>query len=239
MKRVLIAIVLSITVIMSSQAFANGKKPRIGVLRFTNQTSAGWWSGTVGTELQDMLIAELASMKALRVLERKELDAVIKEQDLGASGRISKKTRSKIGNITGAKYLVAATVSSFEKNTSGGGAGLSFKGFSIGGKKDSAYIAVDLKVIEVETGEIADVRTVEATSKSGGLKFGVNRGGFGGSLGGYKKTPTGKAIRACIMEIAEYLECSMVLGEDHRCMAEYDAKEGKRREKTKGSIDLE
>jgi curli biogenesis system outer membrane secretion channel CsgG len=239
MKRILIAIALCITVVMSSQAFANGEKPRIGVLRFTNQTSAGWWSGTVGTELQDMLIAELASMKAFRVLERKELDAVIKEQDLGASGRISKKTRSKIGNITGAKYLVAATVSSFEKNTAGGGAGLSFKGFSIGGKKDSAYIAVDLKVIEVETGEIADVRTVEATSKSGGLKFGVYRGGFGGSLGGYKKTPTGKAIRACIMEIAEYLECSMVRGQDDSCMDEYDAKEGRRREKTKGSIDLE
>ena len=95
----------------------------------------------------------------------------MKEQDLGASVRGSKKTRSKIGNITGAKYLVAATVSAFETHTSGGGGGISFKGFSIGGKKDSAYMAVDLKVIEVETGEIADVRTVEATSKSGGLKF--------------------------------------------------------------------
>ena len=90
MKRILIAIVLCITVFLSSNSFANGKKPRIGVLRFTNQTSAGWWRGSVGTDLQDMLIAELASLKAFRVLERKELDAVMKEQDLGASGRVSK-----------------------------------------------------------------------------------------------------------------------------------------------------
>ena len=238
MKKAFIASVLLIAIIVSSNVFA-AEKPRLGVLRFTNQTHAGWWGGSVGRELQDMLIAELASLKVFRVLERKELDAVIKEQDLGASGRVSKKTRSKIGNITGAKYLVAATVSAFEKKTSGGGGGISFKGFSIGGKKDSAYMAVDLKVIDVETGEIADVRTVEATSKSGGLKFGVHRGGFGGSLGGYKKTPTGKAIRACIMEIAEYLECSLVMGQNHRCMDAYDAKEGRRREKTKGSIDLE
>lgn len=239
MKRVLIATIICMTVIMSSQAFAAGQKPRIGILRFTNQTSAGWWSGTVGSDLQDMLISELASMQSFRILERKELDAVMNEQDLGNSGRVNKETRSKIGNMTGAQYLVAATVSAFETHTSGGGGGISFKGFSIGGKSERAYIAVDLKVIDVETGEITDARTVEATSKAGGLSLGAYRGGFGGSLAKHEKTPTGKAIRACIMEIAEYLECSMVLGKDHRCMAEYDAKENRRREKTKGSIDLE
>lgn len=239
MKRILIATVLCFAVFVTSDVFAEAKKPRIGVLRFTNETSAGWWSGNVGRDLQDMLIAELAAMKAFRVLERKELDAVLQEQDLGASGRISKKTRANIGNVTGAQYLVAATVSAFEEHTSGGGGGISFKGFSIGGKKERAYMAVDLKVIDVETGEIADVRTVEATSKSGGLRFGVYKSGFGGNLSQYKDTPTGKAIRACIMEISEYLECSLVKGEDNRCMEEYAAKESRRREKTKGAIDLE
>lgn len=238
MKKILIGLVLVFSFVAVSETFA-AEKPRMGVLRFTNRTGAYWWSSTAGRELQDMLIAELASMKSFRVLERKELDAVIKEQDLGASGRVSKSTRSKIGNITGAQYLVAATVSAFEKHTSGTGAGISYRGFSIGGAKERAYMAVDLKVIEVETGEIAEVRTVEATSKSGGLSLGIRRWGFGGSLAQHKKTPAGKAIRACIMEIAEYLECSMVNSKHSNCMAEYDAKESARREKTKGSIDLE
>ena len=215
------------------------EKPRIGVLRFTNRTSAGWWSGNVGTELQDMLINELAGMKSFRVLERKELDAVLQEQDLGASGRISKSTRAKIGQITGAKYLVAATVSAFEEGTSGEGGGLSFKGISIGGKRDRAYIAVDLKVIEVNTGEIKESRTVEATTKSRGIDLGLHKWGFGGSLSKQEKTATGKVIRACIVEISEYLECALVLGPDNECMEEYRAKEQKRREKTKESIDLE
>lgn len=231
-------LVLLFSVILASEVMAK-EKPRLGVLRFSNNTSAGWWSGTAGRDLQDMLIAELAAMKSFNVLERKEIDAVISEQNLGQSGRVSKATRSKIGNITGAKYLVAGTVSSFEKGTSGQGGGISFKGFSIGGKKAKAYIAVDLKVIDVETGSIADARTVEANSGSGGLSLGLHKWGFGGSLANEKKTPTGKAIRACIMEIADYLECSMVKGKDNPCMKDYDAKESRRREKTKGSINLE
>lgn len=238
MKKVLIGLALVFLLVTVSETFS-AEKPRLGVLRFSNQSHAYWWTGTAGRELQDMLIAELAAMKSFKVLERKEIDAVIKEQDLGASGRVSKSTRSKIGNITGAKYLVAGTVSAFEKHTSGGGAGISYGGFSIGGAKERAYIAVDLKVVSVETGEIADVRTVEATSKSGGLRLGLHKWGFGGSLSQHKKTPAGKAIRACIMEIAEYLECSLINSKHSNCMAEYDAKESARREKTKGAIDLE
>ncbi|MBN2468301.1 MAG: CsgG/HfaB family protein [Deltaproteobacteria bacterium] len=238
MKKGIIGVIVCLILLSFSPGFA-GEKPRMGVLRFTNDTSAGWWGATAGRDLQDMLIAELAGKKVFNVLERKELDAVLGEQDLGASGRLNKKTTCKIGNITGAKYLVAGTVSAFEHDTSGEGAGVSFQGISIGGKRDRAYMAVDLKVIEVETGEIYDVRTVEATSKSGGLRLGVSRGSFGGSLGKYKNTPVGKAIRACIMEIADYLECSIIKGKDAPCIGEYAAKESARREKTKGSIDLE
>jgi curli biogenesis system outer membrane secretion channel CsgG len=43
---------------------AKGDKIRIGVLRFTNQTSASWWNSQVANELSDMLAAELVSTKA-------------------------------------------------------------------------------------------------------------------------------------------------------------------------------
>ena len=164
---------------------------------------------------------------------------MISEQKLGASGLVNKKTATKIGNLTGAKYLVAATVSSFEEETSGDSGGVSFMGVSVGGEKGKAYIAVDLKVISVETGEIVDTRTVEATSQSSGLGLGLNMCGFSGNLGKKAKTPTGKAIRGCIVESSQYLECSLVKGKNDSCMQEYNQKESKRREKTKGSIELE
>ena len=236
--KVILLFLFLFSVSVFSQADAS-VKPRIGVLRFTNHTSAGWWEGSVGTDLQDMLIAELASTNSFRVLERKELDAVINEQDLGASGMVNPRTRSRLGNITGAKYLIAATLSAFEQNASGGGGGISFGGISLGGSQEKAYMAVDLKVIDVETGEIYDARTVEATSKSSGISVGVSRGGFSGGLSQHKNTPVGKAIRACIMEIVGYLECSLVEGPDSPCMDQYREKESSRRDKTKGSIQLD
>ncbi|HMK65740.1 MAG TPA: CsgG/HfaB family protein, partial [Thermodesulfobacteriota bacterium] len=123
MKKSLLFLVLGILAIPLSLSWA-AEKPRIGVLRFTNQTHAGWWSGNMGYELQDMLASELASTKAFSVLERKEINAVLGEQDLGASGRVDPKTRAKIGKIKGAEFLVAGTVSAFEENTSGTGGGI-------------------------------------------------------------------------------------------------------------------
>jgi curli biogenesis system outer membrane secretion channel CsgG len=238
MKKRMIFLVLGLILIPLSLTWA-AEKPRIGVLRFTNQTHAGWWSGNMGVELQDMLASELASTKAFQVLERKEINAVLGEQDLGASGRVDPKTRAKLGKIKGAKYLVAGTVSAFEENTSGTGGGIGIMGFSIGGSKGKAYMAVDLKVIDADTGEIVDNRTIEATSEKTGLSLGASVGFFHGALAQQEKTPTGKAIRACIIEISEYLECSMTKGKDDPCMQNYAAKESKRRDKTKKSIDLE
>lgn len=238
MKRMIAFFVLCLTLGLIANGFA-AEKPRIGVLRFTNDTSAGWWNASVGRELQDMLASELVSTRAFHVLERKEIDAVLGEQELGASGRISRSTRAKMGKLKGAKYLVAGTVSAFEENTKGTGGGISIGPISLGGKKDKAYMAVDLKVIDTTTGEIVDARTVEASSSGGGLSIGGHAGIFSGSLGKYEKTPTGKAIRACIIEIAEYMECSLVKGKDDDCMEDYTAKESRRREKTKKSIELE
>lgn len=61
------------------------------------------------------------------------------------------------------------------------------------------------------------------------------------SIGGdsAKKTPTGKAIRACIMYISKYLKCSLAKIKHPKCMKKWDKMEEKRQKKTMGSIDLD
>jgi curli biogenesis system outer membrane secretion channel CsgG len=218
---------------------AKGDKIRIGVLRFTNQTSASWWNSQVSNELSDMLAAELVSTRAFSVLERKEIDAVLGEQDLSASGRVSSKTKVKMKELKGAQYLIAGTVSAYEENIKGTGGDVRLGPVSLGGSKEKAYIAVDLKVVDTETGEIVDARTIEANAKGSALGAGLSLRDF--SIGGesYKKTPAGKAIRACIVYIAEYLECSMVKGKDNKCMEKWDEMDSKRKEKTKDAIDID
>jgi curli biogenesis system outer membrane secretion channel CsgG len=214
-------------------------KPSVGVLRFTNNTSAGWWNAGVGNELQDMLASELVSTDSFQVLERKEIDAVLDEQDLGASGRINPKTKAAIGKIKGARYLIAATVSAYEEETGGTGGGIGIAGIRVGGKKEKAYIAVDLKVIDTTTAQIVDARTIEGTSSSSGLSLGLSRGIFSGSLSNFEKTPAGRAIRACIIEISDYLSCSMINGKSHSCMQEFSEKESRRKDKTRKAIQLD
>ena len=48
---------------------------------------------------------------------------------------------------------------------------------------------------------------------------------------------TGKAIRAVIMEISDYLGCAMV--DKDACLDEYKAKDQSRKAKTKKSIKLD
>jgi len=218
-------------------ANAMAQKPVLGVAEFKNQTAAGWWRGGVGWELSGMLSNELAGTEKFRVVERSKLETVLREQDLGASGRVRQGTAAQIGQLTGAQYLVLGTVSAYEEKTQGTGGGISIGGFSVGGRSDEAYIAVDLRVVNATTGEIDFTRTVEARSGGFGLSLGAYRGGFGGNLSQYENTPAGKAIRAVLMEISEYLACVMV--EKGSCVAEYKEKEQKRREKTRGAVKLE
>lgn len=238
-KTVLTFLMAALLLASLTPSLAAADKIRIGVLRFTNDTRASWWNSQVGNELSDMLAAELVSTRSFSVLERKELDAVLNEQDLSASDRVSEKTKVKLKQLKGAQYLIAGTVSAYEENVKGGGAGVRLGPVSLGGSKEKAYIAVDVKVVDTETGEIVDARTIEANAKGSALSAGLSIRNFSLEGGGYDKTPAGKAIRACILYIAEYLECSMVMGPDDECMEKWDEMDSKRKEKTKDAIDLD
>jgi curli biogenesis system outer membrane secretion channel CsgG len=214
-----------------------GGKPVVAVAEFKNESGAGWWRGGVGWELSGMLSNELAATGDFKVVERSKIEDVLSEQNLAASGRVSAGTGAKIGKLTGAQYLIAGTVTAYEEDTASTGGGISFGGVALGGKSEKAYLAVDLRVINSTTGEIEFVRTIEGNAKGGGMTIGVFRGGFGGALSQENKTPAGKAIRAALVEITDYLSCVMV--QQDNCINEYDAKESRRREKTRGALDLD
>jgi curli biogenesis system outer membrane secretion channel CsgG len=237
MKRLVICLLAAFTLVGLWSGAALAKKPVLGVAEFRNTSGAGWWRGGMGSELSGLLTSELASSGEFRVVERNKLSKVLREQDLGASGRVRRRTAAKIGKITGAQYLVIATVTSYEESVKGTGGGFSIGPISLGGKKEDAYISVDLRVVDTTTGEIAYSRAIEAKSSGGGLSGGLHLGIFSGHLGGFEKTPAGKAVRACIIEIVDYLECAMVYKDD--CMQEFRGKEKRRREKTKKAISLD
>ena len=81
----------------------------IGVLPFVNGGSFGqdaedFEALTVG--MQQLVMTELAINTNLRIVTRSQLDQLMAEQDLGASGRVDAETAARLGRLVGAKYMV-------------------------------------------------------------------------------------------------------------------------------------
>ncbi len=231
-----VLVVLSCFVLNIASSVFAAEKPRVGVLRFTNSTHAYWWSAGTASELQDMLINELAATKAFHLLERQEIYSLL-EQKFTESVSLDTKTKSKIGKTRGARYLVVATVSAFEENTSGSDNGAKFSIHFFGDEQKKAYVAIDVKVIDVETGIIADYRTITANDSASTKQTGraVHSSVLCGNLSKMEKTPVGKAISNCISEISGYLECLLII-KDEECMKKHTAMGTKRKEKNKAVI---
>jgi curli biogenesis system outer membrane secretion channel CsgG len=182
-----------------------GPKARVAVTKFEDKSARG--SERIGNGMAEMLANALFATNRFIVLERQSLDDVIREQDLGASGRVRTETAAPIGEIEGADLLIEGTITEFEPGTSGAGGGLGgilsrgsgVVGGIVGGIKTS-HVAMIVKVMDARTGRRLASEQVEGKATDiGGLgSMGGSR--LAGALGGYSKTPMEKAIRISIEE---------------------------------------
>lgn len=199
----------------------NGPKARIAVARFTNKARGHWYSRALGDGMADQLATALFSTNRYIVLERQALGDVMREQDLGASGRIRGGTAAPIGQIEGAELMIVGAVTEFQDNSSGskgrvgGGLGGMLGGDfgsivgSIGSGVSRAHMAIDVRVIDARTSRIVAATSVEgeATDVSMGGMLGGRYGGgaLGGALSGWKNTPKEKALRMCIKKAVDFI----------------------------------
>jgi len=70
--------------------------------------------GRIIESLDSQLIDRINATRKFDVVGRSDLNDIMKEQDLGASGNVDAKTAAKAGKLTGAKYLLVATVDDFQ-----------------------------------------------------------------------------------------------------------------------------
>lgn len=188
---------------------AMGAKARVAVTKFLDKSAKGHTTGKIGDGMSEMLANALFSTNRFIVLERQSLDDVIKEQDLGASGRVKGETAARIGEIEGADLLIEGTITEFEPGSSGaaggkGGrlrlpGGRSVGGLAFGGMKTS-HVAMIVKVIDAKTSRRLASEQVEGKATDIGGVTGMGGGGLSSVFGGYSKTPMEKAIRVAIEE---------------------------------------
>lgn len=209
-----------------------GKKSRVGVMRVENNSNHATVSinGPNGTQtvtysasnssgipvqgIEAIITDALLNSGRFRLVERAVLDKALREQDLGASGRIAKPSAAKVGKVLGAEYLVQAVVTNYEPDFKGkkmglgglvgGKAGALLGGVGVKSKK--SMVGMNFRLIDATTSEVMFTKQVESIISEKGLSFGGFGGGFTGSalagLGGfmsdYAKTPIGQAVIAAI-----------------------------------------
>ncbi len=195
--------------------YYNGPKARIAVARFDVKAAKahdiyGNYA-QIGDGLAEMLTTELFNTNRFIVLERQQLQDILKEQDLGASGRVRQDTAAPIGQVEGAEILVYGAVTAFEPNYRGGGGGFVIPGLNVGlgGGAKQAYMAIDLRLVDTRTSRILAATSVEGKSTDYGAIFGAVIGGgttrMPIGLGGWKNTPMEKAIRVCIKRAVDFI----------------------------------
>jgi curli biogenesis system outer membrane secretion channel CsgG len=200
----------------AQQEAYDGPKARIAVSQFKDKTGKGWWTGAIGDGMADMLSTALFHSNRYIVLERQQVSDVLREQDLGAAGRIKKGTEAAVGEIEGAELLITGAVTEFEGAASGGGGGIGGIGGTAGrvlggiaGGIKKAHMAIDVRVVDTRTSRVVAATSVEGEATDfalGGALAGAGSGGaLGGALGGWSKTPTEKALRVCIQEAVKFI----------------------------------
>lgn len=148
-------------------------RPTVSVPDFKNTVtpSTWWWQGPVATDLAHALANELQATGELQVVERQNVGAVLSEQEMAELGLVRKgPNAARKGQLTGARYIVLGTVTSFDSRVGEKGSSSNFGLLGFGNNKQQLetqdYVAIDVRVVDSTTGEVVGARTVEGRASN-------------------------------------------------------------------------
>lgn len=199
---------LAVVLAFAGQCFAEkcGLRYTVTVAKFENQSGwAGQWD--IGDAWGAILTDSLHQTGRFIVLGEKDMrQDALEEQDFAASGRAAGGSKTvATGQMTPAQLLIKGAITHFAQETSGGGGGIGYGGFRVGGKTSSAEINVVMYIIDSTTGQVMASKKCYGKVSKKGVSLGVSKGGFSGDIGGFKKTNAGKAIEQAVDEGVSFL----------------------------------
>ncbi|MPY86790.1 MAG: hypothetical protein GEU99_02605 [Luteitalea sp.] len=212
----------AVVTLLASPAAAQSDRPTVAILDLDFGAVHQWWSGDwdIGKGVADLIVDGLLEDGAYRVIERKQLDAILAEQDFSNSDRAEPGAAAvaEIGKAFGVRYLIVGSITKFgtEKKKLGIGGrswgGGKFGVGNIGTEKGKATVALALRMVDTSTGEILASAKGEATSSRRGLLLGGGGGGGGGAIGGvemgsddFRETVLGEATEEAVNEVVTKL----------------------------------
>ncbi|HYM35418.1 MAG TPA: CsgG/HfaB family protein [Steroidobacteraceae bacterium] len=189
-----------------------GPKKRLAVLRFGGTGKYGAYEGwDVGDGLAAQLATALEQTHCFIIADRMALSDVLREQELGLAGAVNRETAARAGALIGAQILVKGEITEFEPGqksrglTAGIGLGNIPLGLRVGGNRNTAHIAADIRLIDASTGEVLFTQRVDSQAKTFGLSLGVDYKSATVGSDNFDKTPLGMAARDAVVEATGYI----------------------------------
>lgn len=220
------SLLLGTVLVVSSAVGQQPEKRRVAVLDFQYATVMSGVQAVFGTNqdvgrgIADMLIDRLTNDGTFRVIERRDLDKILKEQNFSNSDRADNTTAAKIGRILGVDTIIIGDITQFgrdDRNTGAGGALSRWDKYGIGNvgvHKAKAVVGITARMIDVNTGEILASVSGRGESKRSGASLLGSGGAFASSGGGnvdmsssnFGQTIIGEAVNASVSQVAGKLE---------------------------------
>jgi curli biogenesis system outer membrane secretion channel CsgG len=225
----------AMSLLVSLAAHAESTKPVLAVLKFQDETGAMPFQGGIGRVVTNMLASELAARAVFTVVERRKLRAILEEQDLVESGLLKPGDGAKIGELTGARYLVMGTITAFEPDTETKVSGGMFRRARVEQTNHGSYLAVDLRVVDTTSGEVSYARTIEGHTTDRATTIDLTQRNAGMQM--IDNEADAQAVRGAVLEIIDYLECVMVRRD--ACIAAFESKENQRRDTTRKTFNAD
>ena len=101
---------LSLLGFFPSDSWAASGKTRVAVIDFEQKSFQEVQGKQVGEIVGEWMITALANTGRFEVVERAQLQKVMKEQQLGMSGMINQETAAKVGELLGVKVIITGAV---------------------------------------------------------------------------------------------------------------------------------
>lgn len=207
------AIVLAVICLLAAASMAQGLKKRLAVMDFEDKTGHGSWH--IGSGMADMLTTALVKSGKFMVIERQQLEAVLKEQAMGLSGAITPQSAAQVGKLLGVELMVIGSVNEFgEKEGRVGGSVGSRLGGKLGGinrvgvETKTARVGLDIRLVNTTTGEIVAAEGIAEEESKKGLDVGHDEFSFSNDAG-WDNTLAGKATRKAVNKVVELVTKSM------------------------------
>ena len=195
----------------------SGPRKRISVAKFDANgafvTVYGGWD--IGGGLAAQLTTALVESGRFIVVERPDLQLVLREQELGKLNITAKDSGPQAGKVLGTQLIVHGSVTEFEQSSAGNnsrlgvsgsaGGALNMLGAAIAKNTTSGVVGIDVRLIDATTSQVLQSKRIEKrlSTSDTSINLVANQVAFGSEQ--FDKSVLGQATRAAIAEAVAFI----------------------------------